>query len=79
MLENPWEHLENRNPANNDGMSPLHYAAENGHLDIVKYIAEHLENKNPANNFGWTPLHFAAKKDYLEFEHTRWSFEVVLP
>ena len=59
-------HLENKNPADNEGLTPLHFAASNGHMNIVKYIAEHLEDKNPSTNDGWTPLHSAAYDGHLE-------------
>ena len=36
------------NPARSkDGDTPLHTAATEGYLEIVKHIASHLENKNP--------------------------------
>jgi ankyrin repeat protein len=38
-----------KNPADNDGWTPLHWAAENGQLEIVKLLLEHAEDKNPAN------------------------------
>ena len=31
-------HLENKNPADNEGLTPLHFAASNGHMNIIKYI-----------------------------------------
>ena len=59
-------HLEEKNPAMNNGWTPLHSAAQNGHLEIVKYITSHLEEKNPAKNDGWTSLHCAAGEGRLE-------------
>ena len=59
-------YLENKNPPRNDGWTPLHSAAENGHFEIVKYIAGHLENKNPARNNGTTPLLIAAQEGHFE-------------
>ena len=56
-------HLEDKNPADNEGWTPLHIAAQERHLEIVKYISQHLEDKNPAKNDGKTPLCLAAKKD----------------
>ena len=60
------EYLENKNPPLNDGWTPLHSAAEEGHVDIVKYLIPHLEDKNPALDSGWTPLHSAALYGHLE-------------
>ena len=45
-----------------DGWTPIHFASLEGHLEIIKYIAEYLEDKNPATHDGVTPLHFAAFK-----------------
>ena len=58
--------LENKNPTMNDGWTPYHFAAERGHLEIVKFLASFIENKNPAINDGWTPLHSAARHGRLE-------------
>ena len=49
-----------------NGYTPLHMAAELGHLDIVKCLAKHLENKNPAMKNGETPIYHAAGKGHLE-------------
>jgi ankyrin repeat protein len=55
-----------KNPAANDGGTPLHLAAEKGHLETVKLLLEHAKDKNPADNIGSTPLHWAAQKGHLE-------------
>ena len=47
-------------------MTPFHYAARNGYLDICKVIIKCAQNKNPANLYGWTPLHFAAQDGHLD-------------
>ena len=58
--------LENRNPADINGHTPLHNAAFEGHLEIVKFMIPHLEEKNPSNIFGSTPLSLA--KETLNFD-----------
>ena len=40
---------QNKNPANQNGATPLHYAALKGHLEICRLIIENVQEKNPAN------------------------------
>ena len=56
---------------NNDGQTPLHSAARNGHLDICKFILlniglKDVSNCNPKSKTGETPLHCAAEFGHLE-------------
>ena len=51
--------------SNNDGNTPLFYAAWYGHFKICKLIIENVEDKNLANNGGFTPL-FAAAPQILK-------------
>ncbi|XP_076300828.1 uncharacterized protein LOC143219007 isoform X2 [Lasioglossum baleicum] len=52
---------------NNDGQTPLHYAAKSDKLEVVKYLIEEKgANVNVKDNDGQTPLHSAAKSDKLE-------------
>ena len=53
--------VEDRNPSNRWGDTPLHYAAEFGHLEVCQLIIQSVDEKNPKNNEGSTPLHFAAR------------------
>ena len=39
----------------------IHYAARNGHIDIVKYIVNNGVPANINDNFGKNPLHYACK------------------
>ena len=65
-LEKVKEYLENYPDAINmrddgdEGESPLHTAAMNGHPDIVKLLIESGAEVNSLANFGRTPLHWAA-------------------
>ena len=45
--------------------TPLHYAAERGHFEVVKVMTEHLDinERNPADIFGMTPLYWAIRND----------------
>ena len=51
------DHLDDKNPQHNNGMTPLHSAAHNGHLDVCKLIMKNILNKNPPDGCGMTPLH----------------------
>jgi ankyrin repeat protein len=53
--------------------TPLHYAAFNGRVELVKMLLLYGADKNPksaASTRGWTPTHFAAKNGYLEVVRT---------
>ena len=50
----------NRNPANQWGTTPLHWAAMCGHRDVCQLLLDHVEVKDPADQLGYTPLHLAA-------------------
>ena len=58
--------LEDKNPADNHGKTPLHVAASNGKAEVVKYLVPLLSDKNPKTNCGDTPLHSAAGKGHLD-------------
>ena len=57
--------LDEINPANQRGETPLHCAVQNGHFDICKFIIENVNQKNPPDNLGFTPLHYAAMFGHL--------------
>ena len=58
---------EDINPKNGrPGMTPLHMAAKNGHIEICKIILEKIVDKNPKDNSDWTPLHKAAGNGHVE-------------
>ncbi len=46
------------------GLTPLHYAAQNGHADIAAYLLLKGANVNGLSYAGGTPLHSAAEKRY---------------
>ena len=52
-----------KNLKEDGGITPLHYAAKAGNVELVKLISENITNgeKNPKNGRGETPLHMAAE------------------
>ena len=60
-----WK-TEIKNPADKFGMTPLHYSAKNGCIDVYHLILENSDDKYPANFSGQFPLHIAARKGHLE-------------
>ena len=68
------QEIRNKNPRNNNnGLTTLHIAAQNGHLNICQFITERitLNHKYVYNNYqekinGNTPLHLAAESGHLD-------------
>lgn len=46
--------------------TPLHITAENGAIDLSKFILSMTDYENPKNENDVTPLHLAAKRGHLE-------------
>ena len=51
---------------NEDEMSPIYWAAKNGHAEIVKILAPLTDNPNAPNELGNTPISWAAFKGHTE-------------
>ena len=62
----PIANVGDKNPKDVHDCTPLHRAAENGHLEICRLIMESVNNKNPCSRLGTTPLHRAAEYGHLE-------------
>ena len=63
------DHLDNKekkkkNPADRQGITPLHEADQISHTDICKLINDNV--MNPADDHGGTPLHLAASGGRLQ-------------
>ena len=50
----------------NNGFTPLHHAAVQGHLAVVKYFTKCLLEKNPAEDNGKSVMYLAAERQQLE-------------
>ncbi|HEX6778612.1 MAG TPA: sigma-70 family RNA polymerase sigma factor [Ktedonobacterales bacterium] len=54
---------------NSEGWTPLHFAAERGHQQMVELLLEHNADLNAAERaWGWTPLHLAAQRGHAGIE-----------
>lgn len=53
-----------RDPKN--GNQPLHIAAQNGHLELVKFLVSQKADVNGQNGTGATPLHMSVGYDYYD-------------
>ena len=47
--------MQEKNPVDNSGWTPLHFAAKSGHGEVCKLIAGYIGNKNPMSYDGYTP------------------------
>ena len=58
--------VEDKNPKDNNGVTPLHLAVIYGNEDIVQIIIDVADEKNPEDNNGLTPLDEAYKNGHEE-------------
>ena len=65
--------MSEKNPGDRNGETPLHKAAQGGHLEVCKLFYENIELKSPVNRYGQTPLHKAVP--YCEFKVCRFFLE----
>ena len=47
-------------------MTPLYYASQKGHLEVVKYLKSVGADIHVKDKYGLTPLHFASLNGHLE-------------
>ena len=57
---------EVKNPADHNGVTPLHKAAKEGHMKICKMLLQNIIYKDPVDEDGNTPLKIAARNNNLE-------------
>ncbi len=62
QLANPAT-VDSRDP---DGMTPLHWTAFMGHLEITRLLLDRGANINALTDDNWAPLYFAARRGHLE-------------
>ena len=60
-----------KNAASTHQISPMHYAAVNGCLELVRFLVELGADKNQPASLGETPLHFAAREGHLDIVRFR--------
>ena len=58
--------LDNKNPPDNDGDTPIHWAARRGQCEIVRYIMSVIDERNITNQVGMTPMHLAVHGKHYE-------------
>ena len=56
---------DNPHVPDNDGWTPIHYAARNGHLEIIKLLMTSIDaNPNAQDIWGRTPLDYSRKNGH---------------
>ena len=58
--------VDDNNPKDNNGKTPLHLAAMFGRSDVFKYMMENVNEKNPRDNEGNTPQDLAQRRRFYE-------------
>ena len=58
--------LEDPNPPNDVGNTPLHLSAEQDHIEITKVLASMVKDSNTRNSDGQTPMYMAAQQGHTD-------------
>ena len=59
----------------NNGWTPLHVAAEQGNMKVVRMLVEHGVDATARSCDGWTPLHAASSCGSMDSEVARFLIE----
>ena len=54
------------NAKDKKGMTPLHWAEQEGHKGMTELLLAYRAEINAKDNNGWTPLHYAMAYGYKE-------------
>lgn len=66
IVINPGENRARKKASSGEGMTPLMYAANGGHVSVVRQLLEAKAKVNAEDQDGLTPLHFAALSGTFE-------------
>jgi ankyrin repeat protein len=55
--------LDDVNPKDNNGWTPLHSASYHGYLELCEFIIGKIADLNPYINDGKTPIYFANERN----------------
>ena len=58
--------MEDKNPDDRNGWTPLHWAAQFGHFEVCELLIANVIERNPEDIRGVTPLHSAASNGHIE-------------
>ena len=64
VYEEIIQYVDDINPSDNSGWTPLHYASYYGSFELCEFISEKIEDLNPYTNDGKTPIYFANERNH---------------
>ena len=64
---------DNPNAPDENGRTPIYFAAHKGHTEIVKILTPLTDNPNTSDKDGYTPIYWAARNGYTEI------FKILVP
>ena len=66
---------DNPNASDENGSTPIYWAAMRGHIEIVKIMAPLTDNPNAPNINGNTPIHWAALTENTDNQNLGHNFD----